>query len=154
MTGTIGERYRALLATGEIERDPGQEGAVVTLAALEARLARHRLAHKSSSLGWLFGRGSPDRGPIKGLYLHGEVGRGKTMLMDLFFAAAAIGRKRRAHFHEFMLDVHTRLHAWRQQRKRGEVKGEDPIRRSRRRSPSKRACCASTSSTSRILPTR
>jgi len=127
MTGTIGERYRALLATGEIERDPGQEGAVVTLAALEARLARHRLAHKSSSLGWLFGRGSPDRGPIKGLYLHGEVGRGKTMLMDLFFAAAAIGRKRRAHFHEFMLDVHTRLHAWRQQRKRGEVKGEDPI---------------------------
>jgi cell division protein ZapE len=127
MTGTIRERYRALLATGEIERDPGQESAVDRLAALEARLARHRLAQKSSSLGWLFGRGSPDRGPVKGLYLHGEVGRGKTMLMDLFFASAAIGRKRRTHFHEFMLDVHTRLHAWRQRRKRGEVKGEDPI---------------------------
>src|SRR6266852_9302697 len=130
MTGTIGERYRALLATGEIERDPGQEGAVVTLAALEARLARHRLAHKSSSLGWLFGRGSPDRGPVKGLYLHGEVGRGKTMLMDVFFASAAIGRKRRAHFHEFMLDVHApSCMAAAAQARRGQRRGSDPAGR-------------------------
>jgi cell division protein ZapE len=127
MVGTIGERHRALLATGEIERDPGQESVVAKLAALEARLERHRLAQKSSSLGWLFGRGAASRGPVEGLYLHGEVGRGKTMLMDLFFASAAIARKRRAHFHEFMLDVHARIHAWRRQRKRGEVKGEDPI---------------------------
>ncbi len=127
MVGTIGERYRALLAKGEIERDPGQERLVARLAALEARLGRHRLAHKSSSLGWLLGRGSPDRGLVKGLYVHGEVGRGKTMLMDLFFASAAIERKRRAHFHEFMLDAHGRIHAWRQRRKRGEVKDEDPI---------------------------
>src|SRR6266567_5640091 len=128
MTGTIGERYRALLATGEIERDPGQEGAVVTLAALEARLARHRLAHKSSSLGWLFGRGSPDREPIRGLYLHGEVGRGKTMLMDLFFAATPVVRKRRVHFHEFMDEVHERVRVFREKLKQGEVSGEDPIR--------------------------
>src|ERR1700680_1474814 len=92
MVGTIGERHRALLATGEIERDPGQESVVAKLAALEARLERHRLAQKSSSLGWLFGRGAASRGPVEGLYLHGEVGRGKTMLMDLFFASAAIAR--------------------------------------------------------------
>src|SRR5437763_7024773 len=127
MIGTVGKRYRALLATGEIERDPCQESVVAKLAALAARLERHWLAQKSSALGWLLGRGSPDRGPIKGLYLHGGVGRGKTMLMDLFFASAAIERKRRAHFHEFMLDVHARIHAWRQQRKRGRLKGEDPI---------------------------
>jgi cell division protein ZapE len=127
MVGTIGERYRAVLAAGDIERDPGQESVVAKLAALEARLREHRLAQKSSSLGWLFGRGSLERGPVKGLYLHGEVGRGKTMLMDLFFASAPIERKRRAHFHEFMLDVHTRIHGWRQQYKRGEIKGEDPI---------------------------
>src|ERR1700730_16435979 len=127
IVGTMGERYRAVLAAGEIERDPGQERVVAKLAALEARLGEHRLAQKSSSLGWLFGRGSLERGPVKGLYLYGEVGRGKTMLMDLFFASAPIERKRRTHFHEFMLDVHTRIHAWRQQHKRGEIKGEDPI---------------------------
>src|SRR6266536_2176469 len=127
MIGTVGERYRALLAAGEIERDPGQESVVSKLGALEARLEQHRLAQKSSALGWLFGRRARNGGPVKGLYVHGGVGRGKTMLMDLFFASAAIGRKRRAHFHEFMIDVHTRLHAWRQRRKRGEVKGEDPI---------------------------
>jgi cell division protein ZapE len=127
MVDTLGERYRALISAGEIERDPGQESVVARFAALEARLAQHRLARKSSSLGWLFGGGAPDRGAIKGLYVHGDVGRGKTMLMDLFFAAAAVERKRRVHFHEFMLDVHGRIHAWRQQRKRGEVKGEDPI---------------------------
>jgi len=127
MIGTVGERYRALLAAGEIERDPGQESVVSKLGALEARLEQHRLAQKSSALGWLFGRRARNGGPVKGLYVHGGVGRGKTMLMDLFFASAAIGRKRRAHFHEFMIDVHTRIHAWRQRRKRGEVKGEDPI---------------------------
>lgn len=127
MTLPIRERYAALVASGEIERDPAQEAVVEKLSVLDERLREHRLARKSSALGWLFGRHEAEQTPIRGLYLHGEVGRGKTMLMDLFFAGSPVQRKRRAHFHEFMLDVHERVHTWRQQRKRGEVKGDDPI---------------------------
>ena len=126
MSVSASEHYAALVAAGEIERDPAQEAVLAKLTQLEERLQAHRLARKSSSLGWLFGRTEPKE-PIKGLYLHGEVGRGKTMLMDLFFESSAVIRKRRAHFHEFMADVHERVHAWRQKLKRGEVKGDDPI---------------------------
>ncbi len=126
MPSTVREHYAALVAAGEIERDPAQEAALAVLAQLEARLATYRLARKSSSLGWLFGRQEPKE-PIRGVYLHGDVGRGKTMLMDLFFEASPVARKRRAHFHEFMADVHERVHIFRQKLKRGEVKGDDPI---------------------------
>ena len=97
------------------------------LARLEARIVEYRLARKSSSLGWLFGSRTAQLPPIKGLYIYGDVGRGKTMLMDLFFEASPVVRKRRAHFHEFMLDVHERVHAFRQKMKLGEHAGEDPI---------------------------
>jgi len=126
MPSSVREHYAALVAAGEIERDPAQEAALVVLAQLEARLATYRLARKSSSLGWLFGR-QQQKEPIKGVYLYGEVGRGKTMLMDLFCEASPVARKRRAHFHEFMADVHERVHIYRQKLKRGEVKGDDPI---------------------------
>ena len=89
---------------------------------------QHRLARKSSSLGWLFGAHEKNAPPIKGLYFYGEVGRGKTMLMDLFFEASPVVRKRRVHFHEFMTDVHDRVREFRQQRRLGEVMNEDPIR--------------------------
>lgn len=124
---TVSARYASLVAAGEIERDPAQQAAVDRLTALEAQLRGYTPAPKSSALGWLFGRKGAQPGSVKGVYFYGEVGRGKTMLMDLFFAANPVQRKRRAHFHEFMLDVHERVHTWRQQRKRGEVKGDDPI---------------------------
>ena len=126
MPSSVREHYAALVAAGEIERDPAQEAALALLVQLEARLATYRLARKSSSLGWLFGR-QQQKEPIKGVYLYGEVGRGKTMLMDLFCEASPVARKRRAHFHEFMADVHERVHIYRQKLKRGEVKGDDPI---------------------------
>jgi cell division protein ZapE len=97
------------------------------LVRLEGRLAEHRLARKSSSLGWLFGRREQEA-PLKGLYLHGDVGRGKTMLMDLFFEASPVTRKRRVHFHAFMAEVHERIYAVRRQIKRGEITEDDPIR--------------------------
>src|SRR3954447_4038648 len=126
MPSTVSERYRALVAEGELERDAAQEAIAARLTRLEERLAQHRLSRKSSHLGWLFARSSPAE-PIKGLYIHGDVGRGKTMLMDLFFAASELRRKRRAHFHEFMADVHERVHIYRQKIKSGEITNDDPI---------------------------
>jgi cell division protein ZapE len=121
--------YEDLVATGMIERDRAQEELLGKLIRLEDRLAQHRLARKSSSLGWLFGAHEKSALPIKGLYLYGEVGRGKTMLMDLFFAGSPVARKRRVHFHEFMADVHDRVREFRLQRKLGEVmSNDDPIR--------------------------
>ena len=128
MSSSVNERYAALVIEGEIERDPAQEMVAAKLTRLEERLARHRLARKSSALGWLFANSSRQHGPIKGLYVHGEVGRGKTMLMDLFFAASAVKRKRRAHFHEFMADVHERLKVVRHRMKSGDSASDDPIK--------------------------
>ena len=131
MSETFATRYAALVAAGEIEADPGQALLAGHLADLALRLDRHRLAQKSSSLGWMFGRRATAGAPLKGLYIYGEVGRGKTMLMDLFFFTSPIQRKRRAHFHEFMADVHERVHIFRQEAKNESKNGEgdDPIRR-------------------------
>ena len=125
----ITAQYAALVAAGEIEHDAAQEAAAARLARLNERLAMHRLARKSSSLGWLFGQRVDPEQELKGLYIWGEVGRGKTLLMDMFFAACAVKRKRRAHFHQFMLDVHDRLNAYRTQLKYGGAIGGDPIHR-------------------------
>ena len=124
----IRAQYAALIASGKIERDAAQQEALELLAGLETRLREHRLARKSSSLGWLFGARERREEPIRGLYLFGDVGRGKTMLMDMFFATSAVKRKRRAHFHEFMSDVHDRVRVYRDRIKVGATNGEDPIR--------------------------
>lgn len=129
MSESFSTRYAALVAAGKIEADPAQADLVRHMAALERRLTEHRLAQKSSSLGWLFGKRAKAAPPLKGLYVHGEVGRGKTMLMDLFFDSVAVQRKRRAHFHEFMADVHERVHVYRQEIKNGTDNGQDPIQR-------------------------
>jgi cell division protein ZapE len=122
---SLDARYQALVAAGEIEHDQAQAQALELFAGLESRLREHRLARKSSSLGWLFGTRESKREPIKGLYVFGEVGRGKTMLMDLFFEASPIRRKRRVHFHEFMADVHERVRQFRERPRT--ANGEDPI---------------------------
>jgi cell division protein ZapE len=128
MASSIKARYAAGVAEGKVERDAAQLALVDALGQLEARIVEHRLARKSSSLGWLFGAGrSSQEAPIKGVYIYGDVGRGKTMLMDFFFDASPVVRKRRAHFHEFMVDVHERVHAFRQKMKLGEHAGEDAI---------------------------
>jgi cell division protein ZapE len=119
MPGSLRDRYSALVAEGRITHDPAQDVAVTKLAALAQRLEAHRLARKSSSLGWLFGNRAR-AAPIKGLYIYGEVGRGKTMLMDLFFESAPVESKRRVHFHEFMAEVHERIFELRQQPKNGD----------------------------------
>lgn len=128
MPDTFRTRYAALVAAGKIEADPGQAVLASRFNALAHRLEQRRLSRKSSSLGWLFAKREQAGTPLKGLYVHGEVGRGKTMLMDLFFAASEVKRKRRAHFHEFMADVHERVRLFRHKIKRGEIGDTDPIK--------------------------
>ncbi|MBO6508163.1 MAG: AFG1 family ATPase [Roseibium sp.] len=121
-------RYDGLIASGEISEDPVQREVVRKLDLLNTRLSETRLASKKSSLGWLFANKKNQLwASVQGLYIWGGVGRGKTMLMDLFYEATVIRRKKRVHFHEFMQDVHERIHQHRQAHKRGEVKGDDPI---------------------------
>ncbi|MHA6718994.1 cell division protein ZapE [Sphingomonas sp. RS6] len=108
MTNVL-SRYHALLSAGELRPDTEQQAAAARLDALAAEL--EATPRKGSILWRLAGR-KPE--PPRGLYMWGGVGRGKSMLMDLFFDRLAIRRKRRVHFHEFMLEVHERLNAERQ----------------------------------------
>ncbi len=124
---SVSERYDSLAASGDIEADPQQRLLAKRYDTLIEAICAKRLTRKSSALGWLFGRSKQAANPVKGLYVHGEVGRGKTMLMDMFFELLPVERKRRAHFNDFMADVHERIHAHRQAFKNGETKQEDPI---------------------------
>lgn len=103
----ITARYRQKAEQGLIQFDPAQAGAVELLAVLENRLKDW----KPGKARFLFGRAEP---APQGLYLYGGVGRGKSMLMDLFFEVAPVTFKRRVHFHEFMQEVHAGVSAWRQ----------------------------------------
>jgi cell division protein ZapE len=117
--------YQALVASGAIEADPAQASAAEAFAALEQRLSSYKPARKLGLLGRLFAdKNGP---PPRGLYIHGEVGRGKTMLMDLFFQQSPVAHKRRAHFHEFMAEVHERIYGYRQNIARGEIADGDVI---------------------------
>ena len=111
--------YDARLASGEIRSDPAQVGAVARLETLHRALSRYAPSPPNLR-GWLsrLSLGEPGTAPPKGLYLWGPVGRGKSMLMDLFFAAAPLTHKRRVHFHAFMLDVHDRIEQERRARSR------------------------------------
>jgi cell division protein ZapE len=117
--------YQALVSSGAIEPDAAQEQAAEAFADLEQRLAGYKPVRKQRLLGRLFAdkNGSPPRG----LYVHGEVGRGKTMLMDIFFQHSSVAHKRRAHFHEFMAEVHERIYGYRQNIARGEIADGDVI---------------------------
>ncbi|HVZ14125.1 MAG TPA: cell division protein ZapE [Bauldia sp.] len=103
--GPVAAAYSAKIATGEIGEDSAQWRLVGRLDRLCADLAE-------PVRGGLFARllGRTAASP-RGLYIHGAVGRGKTMLMDAFFGAAPVERKRRIHFNEFMGEVQDRLHA-------------------------------------------
>ncbi|MDF0543428.1 cell division protein ZapE [Sphingobium sp. H39-3-25] len=98
------DRYRALVAAGELRADPDQEAGAARLDVLQREL---EAAPPRGSTLWKMLRKAPE--PPRGLYMWGGVGRGKSMLMDLFFDTVKVQRKKRAHFHEFMLDVHARL---------------------------------------------
>jgi cell division protein ZapE len=123
--------YRAKLAAGELRADPAQALAAEKLETLSRALRDYE--PKSGPGFWRvhlgfarnFGLSSAGAPPM-GLYLVGNVGTGKSMLMDLFFATAPVRKKRRVHFHAFMLEVHARLHDWRTRHAKS-AQDADPI---------------------------
>ena len=113
---TLIARYEALVASGELKPDGEQAAAAERLDQLQRQL--ERAPSNTGLLGKLF---APKREPVRGIYLWGGVGRGKSMLMDLFHDSLNIAEKRRVHFHAFMIEVHAQLRA-----ERGKELG-DPI---------------------------
>ena len=114
--------YRALRQGGLLQPDPAQQLAIERLQSLYRALLHYR--PETGLRGWLARFGLAENGgsdaPV-GLYLCGPVGRGKSMLMDLFFRTVPNPRKRRVHFHAFMLEVHDRIERERR------AKSENPI---------------------------
>ncbi|HET7882229.1 MAG TPA: cell division protein ZapE [Acetobacteraceae bacterium] len=107
--------FRAMVAAGELAPDASQEEVAERLQSLWQRLRGYDPAPRAGNGGlfaWLRRR-DPQAEQPNGLYIVGAVGRGKSMLMDLFFATADVRRRQRLHFHRFMQDVHTRFHALR-----------------------------------------
>ena len=97
-------RYRKSVSRGELRADPAQDKAAHKLQDLARALAKKPAFS-------LFRKAAE---PAKGLYIWGDVGRGKTLLMDFFFTEAEVAKKRRTHFNSFMVDVHARIHVARQ----------------------------------------
>jgi len=116
---TVSDAYQHRVEQGLVRFDPFQAEVARRLDRVLDEISARRLAKKPRALGWLFARRMPG---TRGLYIHGAVGRGKTMLMDLFHERVAGIGKRRVHFNDFMSDVHDRIAAFR----RG-AKGSDPI---------------------------
>jgi len=112
MTEKLTEHLRVQIAAGELDSDPAQLEVAQSLEALAERMAGWRRPRPGL---WSMLGGGRSEAP-RGLYIHGPVGRGKTMLMDAFFELADFEPKLRCHFHEFMADVHERIGKARQER--------------------------------------
>ena len=125
MVSPLQTAYDARLREGVIRADPAQTAGLAALVRLERDLARS----EPGGIGSLFRKAQSRRG----VYLWGPVGRGKSMLMDLFFETVAVKAKRRTHFHVFMGEIHRLIGAWRtgdmalRKDLFGQTKGDDPI---------------------------
>ncbi|WP_108820620.1 cell division protein ZapE [Pseudovibrio sp. Alg231-02] len=124
---TVLAHYEAMVARGDLEADPAQIQVAKSLDALTAEMAQRKPEEKKGLLGRLFGKGKEEPDYIKGLYVWGSVGRGKTMLMDLFYDLSPEPKKHRSHFHEFMEEIHDRIFMVRKQISAGTIKDRDPI---------------------------
>lgn len=122
------EAFRALKESGVLKSDPGQSLVIGKLESLFHALKDYHPSQGESGWRARFGLSwrKEAEAPPTGLYIYGEVGRGKSMLMDLFYDTATIAGKRRLHFHEFMRDIHQEIHKWRQMPGREQ---SDPIPR-------------------------
>lgn len=124
MSQNVTSAYKNLTQNGDISVDEGQDFIVSKLQNVSDQLL---LWTSSPSSRGLLGLGASRSKPPQGLYIYGGVGRGKSMLMDLFFDQIPLKAKLRVHFHEFMQNVHENIHIWRQAYKAGTAKGDEPI---------------------------
>ncbi len=113
MSNSVTERYEALVAEGEVQHDPAQLTVAAALDDVASDLTTQAAAHEGGVTGFFRRRLGRTPRSVKGLYVWGEVGRGKTMLMDLFYETIEVEKKRRLHFNDFMADAHTRIAALR-----------------------------------------
>lgn len=121
-TLTPEQRYQQDVASGALFEDPAQRAAITHFQRVYEDLVA-RSAAPSGALGRLVSRwrGTPDKAPVRGLYVYGGVGRGKTYLMDVFFESLPFPEKMRTHFHRFMQRVHGELAQLKQQKNPLEV---------------------------------
>lgn len=120
----VSSLYEAKVRDGAIEPDAAQRRLVKLFDDLSDELSAFAKLRRKSVVARIFAK---KLAIPRGLYIWGEVGRGKTMLMDLFYDSLDADEKRRVHFHEFMQDVHARIHNWRLAKKEGRALGDDPI---------------------------
>ncbi|WP_375682598.1 MULTISPECIES: cell division protein ZapE [unclassified Bartonella] len=138
----VSTRYKELVAKGEVCFDPAQLAITEYFDHLLKKIAEQNISHP---LPWIFCsffnrifkrkkqniscvvKQGDETGFFQGLYIYGEVGRGKTMLMDLFFSCLPKGHKKRAHFNDFMADVHERINFYRQASGCAKFKQDNPI---------------------------
>lgn len=112
MTKTPLEHYKDRIAQELLKPDPEQEKAVAVLQDLYDGILKYEAAPKLTLFQKLTGKGGDANPPPRGVYMYGGVGRGKSMLMDLFFSSLPETiAKRRVHFHEFMIEVHDYIHS-------------------------------------------
>ncbi len=122
--------YQAMIAAGDIHADKAQAHAVDLLCDLNNHLATY--STQMGKTGWRqrLKLGGGRKSPPRGLYMWGGVGRGKSMLMDMFFEHAQVEEadKKHVHFHAFLQEVHRRVHAFREAQKAGKMaESKDPL---------------------------
>ncbi|WP_273759088.1 cell division protein ZapE [Bartonella sp. ML70XJBT.G] len=133
---SVSTRYKELVLKGEISFDPAQQALTKFFDHLLQKIAEKNVSYplafwrffkrKKQSLSRISNQNEGDI-PFKGLYIYGEVGRGKTMLMDLFFSCLPLERKKRAHFNDFMADIHERINFYRKASTNTKARQDNPI---------------------------